>query len=412
MSREIADPPHPTPNPDGPYTPAKNHESTPVPAGPPPEAEAAQEEPYDSFFDDLNKKLTQSIEQPAPDPVLGPETPEGGSSKHTRPDDPLARVFRTQKLSPRTSEVFKAVVALSTGQFEPTPAAPEVPPGFLQGDSPDPESPVVARSDSPLLTDLVVEQREVEQQPIAEDDTLDEPSFPWFQVLILSYASAVTVALAWAVLTGRSFRPSDRSSTGSISSSDLRPRAKSNGARVDGKALAPVPAENLTTLGSALRIGDLQVRPMSVALARIELVGALDQSKYRAEESESLVLRVQLTNFSKTQPFAPLELAYIREQSSPLDRCLITTTSSTTIGAFPLDVFSEWSIVGQESRVLKRGETLETIIASEPGASDRMSSEMIWRIRLRTGPFRTDVIGVRFKDSDVERDPSVCAAPR
>jgi hypothetical protein len=142
----------------------------------------------------------------------------------------------------------------------------------------------------------------------------------------------------------------------------------------------------------------------------VELVGSIDASRYRAEESESLVLRMQITNLSKSQRFAPLELAYIREQSSPLDRCLITTQGSATIGAYPLDVFSEWSIVGQEARALERGETLETIIASEPGASDRMNSEMTWRIRLRIGPFRTDVVGIRFKANEVEHEARVCAA--
>jgi hypothetical protein len=404
MTREIVDPPHPTPNPDGPHTPGNNHETAPVPAGPPGEDEAAEEEPSDSFFDDVNKMLSQSIEEPAPDPALGPESADGGSSQESRPDDSVGRALRGHKLSPRTSEVFKAVVALSAGSSEPPSPDAEIPPGFLAGDSPDPEAAVVAKTDSPLLSDLVVERREAEQESIPDDDLAGEARFPWFQVFLLSYASAITLALTWAVLTGRSFRPSDRSAASSAASSDAGPAQKPHASPIDGKALPPLPDENITAIGASLRIGDLQVRPMSVALARVELVGSIDRSKYRIEDSESLVLRIQLTNLSKTQSFAPLELAYLREQGSPLDRCLITTPRGATIGAFPLDVESEWSVVGQESRVLGRGETSETIIASEPKAADRIASEMIWRVRLRIGRFRSDVVGIRFRDNEVQRD--------
>ncbi len=156
------------------------------------------------------------------------------------------------------------------------------------------------------------------------------------------------------------------------------------------------------------RIGDLQVTPVSVSLACVELEGSIDPSKYRTEASESLILRVRFTNLSKSNAFAPLELAYIREQASPLDRCFATTSDGKTIGAYPLAVDSEWSIVGQESAVLGPGKSFETVIASEPGVANRLSSEMIWRVRVRIGPYRSDVIGVRFRDADVARDPAVC----
>ena len=333
MTREIVDPPHPTPNPDGPHTPGKAHEPAPVPAAPPGDDEVGEEEPYDSFFDDLNKQLSQSMEQPAPDPALGPESTEGGSSKQPRPDDALGRFIRGPKLSPRTSEVFKAVVALSAGSSEPPPSDAEVPRSLLEGDSPDPEAPVVAGSLPPLLSDLVVERPEAEPESIHDDETLGEARFPWFQVFLLSYASAVTLALTWVVLMGRSFHPSDRATNGSNPTSEPAPPGKLSASSIDSKALPAVPDENITTLGATLRIGDLEVRPLSIALARVELVGSIDPSKYHAEDSESLVLRLQLTNLSRSHSFAPLELAYIREQSSPLDRCLIATARGTTIGA-------------------------------------------------------------------------------
>ena len=157
-----------------------------------------------------------------------------------------------------------------------------------------------------------------------------------------------------------------------------------------------------------MRLGDLKITPLSIAVARVELVGSIDPSKYHVEDSESLVLHLQLTNLSKSQSFVPLELAYLRDQNAPLDRCFIASSAGGTIGAYPLAVESEWSIDGQVCPKLEPGQTVETIIASERGVADRLSSEMTWRFRVRIGPYRTDVIGVRFRDFDVARDPKVC----
>jgi len=403
MTREIADPPHPTPNPDGPHTSGKPDEAEPVPAGLPREGEALEEQPYDSFFDDVNKKLSQSIEQPAPDPVLGPLTAEDRSSKRSRPDDPIARLIRGEKQSPHTSEVFKAVVALRAAGSEPAAAGAERLSDFLTSDAAESNEAAAPKPAAPLLPDLVVERRAVLQETTSDDEVSVEGGFPWFQVLILSYASAVTLALSWIVLTGRSSRSVESSASISMAPSEPVLPRKPGPAVVDTKSQPPIPAENITTIDAPLRIGDLKMTPVSVALSRVELVGAIDPSKYREEDSESLVLKLRFTNLSKKQPFAPLELAYLREQASRLDRCFITTSDGTTIGAFPLAVDSEWSIVGQECPVLEPGQSFEAIIASEPGVSNRLSSEMIWRVRLRIGTYRTDVIGVRFRAADVQR---------
>jgi hypothetical protein len=32
---------------------------------------------------------------------------------------------------------------------------------------------------------------------------------------------------------------------------------------------------------------------------------------------------------------------------------------------------------------------------------DRLQGELTWRIRLRVGPYRTDLLGVRFSKSDL-----------
>jgi hypothetical protein len=52
---------------------------------------------------------------------------------------------------------------------------------------------------------------------------------------------------------------------------------------------------------------------------------------------------------------------------------------------------------------LKPGKSAETIIASELGAEDRLTSDMTWRVRLRIGPYKTDMIGVRFDKNELTR---------
>ena len=120
------------------------------------------------------------------------------------------------------------------------------------------------------------------------------------------------------------------------------------------------------------------------------------------EESASLVLRLKLKNISSDHEFAPLERRFVREQTAAVDRSTIVTSQGRAINLFPLAVDSEWLIEGQVFTMLKPGETVETLIASEPGVADRLTDDMTWHVRLRIGPYRTDVMGVRFDKSEIQ----------
>ena len=93
---------------------------------------------------------------------------------------------------------------------------------------------------------------------------------------------------------------------------------------------------------------------------------------------------------------------FFASKATAPDRSTIVTMPGKGINLFPLAVDSEWSIEGQSFSVLKPGETVETVIASEPGVADKLTDEMIWRIRLRIGTYRTDVLGVRFNKHEIE----------
>jgi hypothetical protein len=151
-----------------------------------------------------------------------------------------------------------------------------------------------------------------------------------------------------------------------------------------------------------MQIGDLEVTPLGIVTERVALVRSIDPNDWRREESASLLLRLRLKNVSRDQEFAPLERRSLREQGAALDRSAIVTTPGNGINLFPLAVDSEWSIEGQSFNVLKPGETVETVIASEPKMADKLTDEMTWRIRLRIGTYRTDVLGVHFNKREIE----------
>ncbi len=141
MNRNIPNKPHPTPDPEKPHTAEAADRANfavflpGVHANPDHSAESVDElgpdeASYDSCFDDLNQVLSQSMEQPDPDPNLeslgaGVRHPDGADS---RPGRDRARRGKT----PRTSEIFRAVVASGGGPAVPDgPTGPTGPAGHL-----------------------------------------------------------------------------------------------------------------------------------------------------------------------------------------------------------------------------------------------------------------------------------------
>ncbi len=112
---------------------------------------------------------------------------------------------------------------------------------------------------------------------------------------------------------------------------------------------------------------------------------------------------MRLKNVSNDLVLAPFDEAFVRDRlHADPDSSIETKGGGAAIAMFPLAVESEWSIVGQPFRELKPGETLETIVVSEPESTAKLAPEMIWRIRLRTDLNHTEDLGVRFRADDVK----------
>jgi len=385
MTRNLSDKPHPTPHPDQPHAigPAKERNTPPARSF---SEEAESEVPtYDSCHDDLNRLLAESINDP--DPNLESASPAGSSSPSARVEESVTGVVSERGRQPRTSEVFQAVGPLVVD-------VPSTAPGRNARPQPGPSS---GSPDALPRVELTPERL-----PASGADVEDEPSqspVPWTHLLLLSYSSALTLALIWAVWNGWLQRPHASQPTDS-SSNEVEPTTNIAGTTPPGPT-PPIPAQNLVKLGQTIQIGELEVTALSVITTHLTLVRSIEPTKDRQLKGSSFVLRLRLANISKDQTIAPLDRAMLRAPNSPLDRSYIQTPGGGTISLYPLAADSEWSIRGEEFPELKPGESVETVIASEPAAENHLAGEMTWRVRVRIGSYRTDMLGVRFTKDEV-----------
>ncbi len=226
------------------------------------------------------------------------------------------------------------------------------------------------------------------------------PRISWPLLLVSSYASALTLALGFILWTGQGlsrldFSPSSEPVPGSTGASPSR------GASLTGDVLLPLPAPNVTDLGRPVRLGELEVTPRSIARRPVELLRLQGTAEGDRESSPSLVLTLELANRSTGSALTPLDPAIVRDPVPAVDQSFIEVPGGRRIAMFRLAIESEWSIRDQLFPALQPGETVETILVSEPVAMTDLKGTMTWHRKLRTAPYRTDVLGVRFSVGEV-----------
>jgi hypothetical protein len=396
MPTETVDKPLPTPHPDDASEPAGPIRQ---PAFLPDPQPANPEDPdapvYDSCLDDLTLKLTQPAYEP--DPALksksstddGSGSARGGGSGHSSRKD--------RGKQPRTSEVFGELGSRAgEGSLPATEREMSVQAGRSSGAS------VRDKLIRPWWTRRSQSAKVLISHGSAfdDDEQLGEPRMLWFLLALLAYATTITAALVWLFWTGRIF------GIRQVPASDVRPvTPEPSPAPADPARSLPLPAipvDNVAKLGIPIRIGDVEVTPIAIVSSPVELLRFVDDPpEYRREDTDSLILRLKVTNLSNDHHFAPLDRDLIRGPSAPLDRTQITSSKGETIRLYPLAVESEWVIQGQQFPVLKPGETTETVLATEAVTDDRLAGDLTWRVRLRIGTYRTDILAVRFNIDDV-----------
>jgi hypothetical protein len=386
MASEIREKPLPTPHPDQPRTPPAEGERERKGGREPEKAPAfdPDEMVFDSCVDDLDLKLSGPAFDP--DPALHSNDPGGGE----------------RKLDPATAELFEGVRHGSGELTRPRTGWAKRLLSRLKGGARRSRASSTGSRTSGDAIPAPHRTGEIRRVDAGSDD--DESGGDvrgiWMTLLLLSYSSAVTLGLGWVLWTGRSIHPpEERAQAESPRAEDPRAaRSLDSTAKVE---LPPIPSANLASIGQTIRIGDLEITPLSVSFARAELERKIEPADYRLEDLSSLVLRFKVTNVSRDTAFRPLARSLIRDAASALDRSFVSTQDGTRIELYPLAIESEWLIVGQEFPQLKPDESAETLVTSEPVTEDRLRDEMTWRIRLRTGPYRSDIFAVRFRRSEL-----------
>ncbi len=150
-----------------------------------------------------------------------------------------------------------------------------------------------------------------------------------------------------------------------------------------------------------MRLGELEVTPRSIARRPVELLRLQGTAEGERESSPSLVLTLELANRSTGSALTPLDPAIVRDPVPAVDQSFIEVPGGRRIAMFRLAIESEWSIRDQLFPALQPGETVETILVSEPVAMTDLKGTMTWHRKLRTAPYRTDVLGVRFSVGEV-----------
>ncbi len=214
-------------------------------------------------------------------------------------------------------------------------------------------------------------------------------------ILVGSYASAVTLALIWMLWQGTG-RTGSAAPTIPASS---RMAIDSNDGSAFVAELPEIPTERLTAIGRPLRIGDLEITPLEIRTAPVRLVSATS-GRHREGGKDALELRLRIRNLSQSEIFAPLEPAFVREPDRGVPESLIVAEDHPIL-PYRLATQSEWEINGESFAELEPGEERETVVVSEADALAKVTPSMTWRLRLRTAPERTDVIGVSFERHEV-----------
>ena len=390
MSGNSLSPMMPTPWPDHPSQSDDDHAVEPLPTASPSES-ASSSGPTGSSTDDLDLLLSQS----KPDPYLREaEAPVAGTG------EPPAQATRAPHF-----EADPGLASLDLG-VEPGVRQPA---SAIDGGVPASGFPSLSSSESELglpiaftpesLPQLGVHAARVKPTEPASADS-DEESAPrrsWPLLLVSSYASAMTLALLWVLFSGRTLPRSE--SPAPADSVDAA--AGSSRQKLAGDPPAPLPAQNLTRMGEPIRLGEVEVLPRFLVRRALDLVHLAGASGDKRETPPSLVLTVRLKNVSATREFAPLTPTMLRDVSLSDDQSFIELPGGRRIAMFRLATESEWSIEDQILPTLKPGEEADTILASEAVSMPDLASPMIWRVKLRTGTFRTDVVGIRFTVQDV-----------
>ncbi|WP_165064635.1 hypothetical protein [Paludisphaera rhizosphaerae] len=322
--------------------------------------------------------------------------PRSDDDARTRSDDPEpARPTRPRKPIPpdsRTSDEINAMLSSSLEKPEPDPMLGGSSSVDLQEDAK--RKPGVTHPSDGLDFDVRV---------ASSSDEVSSDSHPRSRsdlgnVLLKSYASAVTLALIWVLWTGRTARPPDAATSQRETPSRRRVVDVDPPAAVEAPV---VPAEAKTTpLRKPIVVGDLEITPLTILWKDVQVSRKQQGKAARIVNARNcLVLTLRIKNLSTEQTLTPLTSQDLWNTAS----FAIEAPQGPPIAMYTTGSRAEWTIDEQSFRSIEPGGVVDVSLVSEPMPSDRLTTGMTWRFRIATDPERSEKanVAVSFDRDDV-----------
>lgn len=239
-------------------------------------------------------------------------------------------------------------------------------------------------------------------------------------VLLLSYASAVTIGLIYLLMNrGESASP-DQNQLESLRD----PIDEQGTVRIYQRGVELPPGHRLE-LAQSQRFGNILVEPTRVTRGALTFEHYTKNARQKQSPSPPVLkLWLKLTNVSQDQQIAPFDALLMFKRELNAAGALVSNTYVSPRGqaeqgpvvfTYPLAQNSEWDLVGQNlGHTLAPGESLETFIPSDVEGLDTLSGELEWRFHLRKGyaPTQrgvTTLVEVAFNSSRIEDEPAPIA---
>jgi hypothetical protein len=235
-------------------------------------------------------------------------------------------------------------------------------------------------------------------------------------VIVGSYASLLTIYVAYQVLFGRSHQLE--------SLPDLKTVQQRGGRAVVPSPENKLPPGHELKLGQSRRYGNIRVTPLRVTRGPITFAHySGDRERERAPSDPVLKLWLKFENLSDRQTITPLDptLMYFHRSLGNGEvaayniifpnHSLMQEPQKYFFNFDRIAVDSEWTIVGQNtSRALAPHESCETFVPSEENL-DQLPGSVVWRVHFRkghgpkTGNGVTTLIDVHFRTDEIVSDP-------
>ena len=234
-------------------------------------------------------------------------------------------------------------------------------------------------------------------------------------LLLISYASAITLVCIYLVMQSLNAKPHELESL-----PDLIPPIQNDEIAY---RLAPedadMPKGHTLKLGDSRRFGNVLVTPLRVEKAPVQFEHFTgDPSRKRAASPPVLKLWVKFENVSRDQKFAPLDRELLlsrivdarRPEYERSNQFVAPASAKGNLDAtallFNLEKVGDWNFAGlPDQPTLAPGESIELYLPASEAASEHVGEPLIWRVQFRKGYHPQSFRGVTTL-IEIQIDPS------